>query len=615
MTKKPEKPRQATTDKVARAKDSVGTPPKPDLTYRPVPHSDTADGDGSRPVWRLRFETLADRTVGFGLDVNGEVILGRGKAPDNLVDLSPYDGEKKGVSRRHAALQPTATNLFMLDLGSTNGTSLNGRPVGVGTPRNIGKGEMVWIGEVELVVQIVQRPRGQTDALRETADLAAVLAQMAKDITAQRDLDELLGRALDTATSLTSADEAAIWLVDETTDELFLEAEQGIKDEKVKRMRLPVRDTMVGKVIKTGKTQRASRKKGGKPVKIKTGYMVEAVIYVPLTLGSTTFGVLMAAHRQAGAVFKVRDERLLTSLADFVAIAVQNARLIDDLERALSELSKAQDRLVQTARLAALGELAAIVAHQINNPLTIVMGDSEMLLSDLPADHPNRASAAAINAAGQRAGKVVGRLLNMARPEGLKTSLDVNDTIRPTLALVRSQFRAENISLEVHLAPGLPAINVIQDQLEDVWLNLLLNARDALRGKKEGRVAVRSAVAEGGQSIEVTVEDSGSGIPPNHEDKLFDPFFTTKPHGAGTGLGLYICKQIVDQHEGQIAVLNVPDKGTRVSVHLPVEAKVTPDEKSGRKSGQTADGPATLRMQVDGKADKPEKGGGPSKEP
>jgi len=157
---------------------------------------------------------------------------------------------------------------------------------------------------------------------------------------------------------MTLAGEAAVWLVDEQTGELFLEAQRGIEDERIRRMRLPATDdSLVGKVVKTGKPIRASREPGGEPIKVKTGYLVESLIYVPLTLGGVTFGVLAAAHREEGKQFTQRDEKILSDIGDFAAIAVQNSRLYQATDRALA---------VRVKELAALNELMQAVTSSLD---------------------------------------------------------------------------------------------------------------------------------------------------------------------------------------------------------------------------------------------------------
>jgi len=315
------------------------------MVYQPFPNKEIGAGDGGLSVWRVRFEVPANKEKRMGLDINGETILGRGLDLPNLVDLTPLGAETLGVSRHHMMLRPTPTNLFVIDLNSTNGTMRNGRSIGIRTPYSLVDGDVLTLGKMQLVVRIVDRPTMHTTPLqKETITLADALSQIAKAITSQLDLDDVLNQVAAIAMSLTGATEAGIWLMDETTGELYLEAERGMEDVRVRRQQFPLRDdSLVARVIRTGKPVRARNKEGEDPLKVTTGYLVEALVYVPITLGGVTFGVLTAVHRQPGQRFGDREQQLLTAVADFAAIAIQNARLFQAtdkaLERRLRELS------------------------------------------------------------------------------------------------------------------------------------------------------------------------------------------------------------------------------------------------------------------------------------
>jgi two-component system, OmpR family, phosphate regulon sensor histidine kinase PhoR len=341
----------------------ASTPPPPTdlqagLIYRPAPYAAAAGPAPDRSVWRTRFELVADPARCFGLDINGEVILGRDTDLPDVIDLNPYGAATQGVSRQHVMLRPTPTNLFAIDLGSTNGTLRNGRSIGVNTPYPLVNGDTLSLGGLQLKVWIVNRPSLQTDALATPPDLADALSQIAKAITSQLGVEEVFNQIVETARLLTAAGETAIWLVDENSGELFLEAQRGIEEEKIRRMRLPIRgNSLAGRVIKTAKPFRASRKPGKDQIKVKTGYFVESLVYVPITLGGVTFGVLAASHREPGKEFETRDERLLGAIADFAAIAIQNARLYEATDKALA-------RRVQ--ELAALNEVSRAVSASLD---------------------------------------------------------------------------------------------------------------------------------------------------------------------------------------------------------------------------------------------------------
>lgn len=337
------------------------TPENPTQEFTVVPGGKERAGGDESVAWRVRFTPANAPTRQFGLEIGEEIVLGRladGEKDANLVDLNPYGGKLLGVSRRHVRLRPTATNLFMVDLGSTNGTFRNGRSIGSRTPYSLVDRDVVTLGRLSLLVEIVDRPSlpaGQSD---DELDVTEAMLQIAKAITSQLDLDDVLHQVADTAQSLTSAGETGIWLVDEDTGELLLEAQWGIGNERTKRMRLPTgRKSLAGEVLRTGKTVRASREPGQEEIKVKTGYLVESLVFVPVTQGGISLGVLSAAHREPGMKFSRRDERLLEAIADFAAIAIQNARLYRRTDEALAH---------RVQELSALNQLSFTLSSSLN---------------------------------------------------------------------------------------------------------------------------------------------------------------------------------------------------------------------------------------------------------
>jgi signal transduction histidine kinase len=302
-----------------------------------------------------------------------------------------------------------------------------------------------------------------------------------------------------------------------------------------------------------------------------------AILALPLVLKGKTVGLVQLFDLDPEREFPSRELALAYTLASQAAAALENARLVLDLQHSLTELKAMQGRLIHTARLSALGELAAVVAHQVNNPLTTVMGDAEILVQDIDKDHPNHASAEAILHAGRRAKDVVERILVMSRDEREFKDLDLNATIEDALQLVRPQASRHRIKLIVRTAEDIPLVYAIPGQLEDVWMNLLTNSRDAVlqRNPKQGVITITSALSEDGKMAVVTVSDNGSGIPAAHLESVFDPLFTTKPRGKGTGLGLYVCRQIVDDHKGMITINSVPNEGTMITVQIPITTSLS----------------------------------------
>lgn len=341
------------------------------ITFEPVPHDPDSEIAQNAPVWRVRLSQIDPPYTHIGLELNGEVILGRDTEEPQVVDLKKHLPDIQGISRKHLMLRPTPTNLYALDLNSTNGTWRNGRSIGINNPTPISNGDILDLGGVQILVNIADRPNMQTGVLQQTLDLADALSQMAKAITSQLNPDEVLHKVLETAQMLTGADEAAVWLIDENSGELFLEAEQGIEDEKIRRMRLPASDdNLVGRVLTTSQPLRTFRKPGEEQIKVKTGYLVESLLFVPITLGGVTFGVIGAGQRKTGKAFSQRDEQLLIAVADFAAIAIQNARLYHATDQALARRVKELVALNEVARAVSssldLARVYNVLVEQVN---------------------------------------------------------------------------------------------------------------------------------------------------------------------------------------------------------------------------------------------------------
>jgi len=328
---------------------------EPEIVFQPFPRPDR---DTSVATWRVRFDLESDLSRRFGLELNGDAILGRGEGED-LYDLSQYDAANLGVSRHHLTLRPTPTALYMIDNASTNGTWRNGQSIGQHTPFALVNGDTISLGRLQFVVRIIERPStGQTGALKKKADLADALTQVAQAITAQLEPDEVLKQVADVSMSLTDAGETSVWLKDDTTGDLLLEAHRGLDEEFTLHMTLPTSsDSLTGKVLASGEPLRASREPGGAKLKVKTGYLAESVLFVPITLGGVTFGVLAASHQDEGRAFNERDERLLTAIADFAAIAIQNARMYRATDVALAR---------RVEELAALNQLSNALSSTLD---------------------------------------------------------------------------------------------------------------------------------------------------------------------------------------------------------------------------------------------------------
>ena len=254
-------------------------------------------------------------------------------------------------------------------------------------------------------------------------------------------------------------------------------------------------------------------------------------------------------------------------VANQIGVAMENRTLLTSVQRQLAEVQRVQQQLVQASKLGAVGELAAIVAHEVNNPLTGILGFAELLLSELPVDDPRREEAAVIRTEAVRARTIIKALLEFARPRPQqRIPTNLNELARTTLDLQRS--RAEKARVEViEEYADLPLLEVDADALKQVLLNLLNNSMQAMPHGGQLRVATR-AEADG---VAFVVADTGVGMDAETRSRIFTPFFSTWAGSAGgTGLGLSVSMRIVEGHHGTIDVDSEVGKGTVFTIHLPI---------------------------------------------
>jgi signal transduction histidine kinase len=254
------------------------------------------------------------------------------------------------------------------------------------------------------------------------------------------------------------------------------------------------------------------------------------------------------------------------------ALSSERARLaekVGELEQANADLVRARESLLRAERLATLGRLASGIAHEVGNPLGAITGYVE--LSRDPQRSPAEVSEflARIGEEAQRIDRIVRDLLDLARPvEPLLGEVDVARPVEAALRLARVQARFRSVEVEVALPPSLPPVVGDERRLAQVFLNLLLNAGDAMAGA--GRILIEAAPGAG--RVAVRVADSGPGIAPGDLPRVFEPFFTTKGAGRGTGLGLAISQGIVESFGGELLAANAPAGGAVFTVVLPAAA-------------------------------------------
>lgn len=244
--------------------------------------------------------------------------------------------------------------------------------------------------------------------------------------------------------------------------------------------------------------------------------------------------------------------------------------MIHSIKNRDDELKKyAQQTIAEAERLAIIGQLAAGVAHEINNPLTGILLYCDLMMKDIPDDHPHKKNLIRINNEAQRCKMIVRGLLDFARekkPEIKKVS--VNELLESTLKLLKTQPIFLNVKIKCFLDNTLPQINIDPGYIQQVFINIIMNGVEAMEG--QGELTLKSELSPDKEFVQVSISDTGPGIPPEHLKKIFEPFFTTKGASHGVGLGLSISKRIIDDHKGTIEVFSEVGKGATFVIKLPV---------------------------------------------
>lgn len=311
----------------------------------------------------------------------------------------------------------------------------------------------------------------------------------------------------------------------------------------------------------------------------------QSLVAVPFVLGNKMIGVANLGRKSNLRKYGFREIRFLEQLKSPVTIAFSNSMRFEDIRKLSEELQrwnleleqrvedrtrelvKTQEQLIQAEKLATLGTLAGGVAHEINNPLTAVLTNAQILRMSAREDEMD--SIALIEEGAKRCQGIVQKLMKYARKtaeEAPFRSVDLNEVVKSTLNLIAFQFKQENVEILTELE-AVPPVPGIANELEQVLTNLLVNARDAvLSAKVKGRIVIRTRKT--GDKVELIVQDNGTGIPKENLSKIFDPFFTTKDVGSGTGLGLAVSLGILKRHNATILADSIVGKGSTFTVRF-----------------------------------------------
>jgi two-component system, NtrC family, sensor histidine kinase HydH len=290
--------------------------------------------------------------------------------------------------------------------------------------------------------------------------------------------------------------------------------------------------------------------------------LIQPILWKGELIGAFSVLWVRDAHR-----FTPEELRLTEGIALQGALAVENSRLYEGVKQQMTELKQTQAQLVQSTKLAAIGELAANIAHEINNPLTTVLGFASFIAERLKADDPMREELTLIQEEASRARDIVRDLLQFSRQRDfMPETANLNHVLEQVITMIRRQGAFGAVTVNEQYAADLPGVEVDVSRIKQVFLNIINNAVYVM--PNGGSLTVRTTTS--GRGVRVDFEDTGPGIAPEHRDRIFDPFFTTKPEVSGTGLGLSVSLGIVQSHGGTIEVESELGKGTTFTVALPL---------------------------------------------
>jgi signal transduction histidine kinase len=318
-----------------------------------------------------------------------------------------------------------------------------------------------------------------------------------------------------------------------------------------------------------------------KPLK---GWAARSEICVALKDGDTILGIIDVESREQNA-FTHNDLIAMESLAGILASVITSANQYQKLQESIRQLRlieielnarieaqrSAENRLLQAAKLAAVGEMAAGIAHELNNPLTAVTGFSELILDELPQASVHRKDLEMVLHEARRAGDVVRRLLDFSRQgERVRTQSDLNEVVRDVIALTNHLIKTNGVALSLDLNETLPWVFIDTNQMKQVLLNLIHNALQAMPNGGDLQISTCLVQRDERNWAVMEIRDSGVGITQADQNRIFEPFFTTRGDRGGTGLGLSVSFGIVTDHGGLIEISSEPENGSIFSVWLPI---------------------------------------------
>jgi signal transduction histidine kinase/CheY-like chemotaxis protein len=434
----------------------------------------------------------------------------------------------------------------------------------------------------------------KVDELEIVNQRLAALIELGQQLATERDTSRLLGQYCDAARQIIGAKYAVVAILD---DEQILSQvfTSGLDAETSNRLQsLPADQEVLEEVLVQQRPFRWHDSDASTINLSPEHPPVRSFLGVPIASAAQLYGLLYLADKLGMAQFSEEEAQVAVALAAQMAVAYENAQWYAEIqaqaaklrqeiaerrraEEALraknEELTGMTQQLWQAAKLATMGELAASVAHELNNPLAIISLRIESLLAQLTEDDPGLTALQVVEAEVERMGKLVAELLHFGRRSQPQIStVDVRQEVDNALQFMQYHMRNRSIEVVQEFPTDPLMIQADRQQLRQLFLNLLTNASDAM--PEGGTLTVRIFAGSLNDAVAAVIEfvDTGMGIAPDDLERVWESFFTTKSEGKGTGLGLAICRRVAQEHGGTIEIFSQPDRGTRVQIRLPAKS-------------------------------------------
>ena len=414
----------------------------------------------------------------------------------------------------------------------------------------------------------IERARLFEAVQRRSEDLA-ILNDITRVVTSSLDLDTVLTRAMRGIREILRVEAGSLILADEDSGELRFRKTLSREQEMIPDASLRPGQGLVGQVVATLEpvmvNDAAHDARFSPHIDLIRGFVTRNILVTPLIVKDRAVGAIEVINKIDGP-FNNDDLELLQFLAASVAVAVENAQLYGELAEFTRQIERSQEQLIQAEKLAATGRLAASIAHEINNPLQAIHNCLHLIIRRRLGEEKEKYYLNMAQEEVQRLIGIVQRTLDFYRPSGGREVLtEVNALVESVLALANKRLEHGKVRVRRRFSPDLPKLRAVADQLTQVFLNLVINAVEAM---PQGGDLTIATLQDNGR-VHVRFSDAGPGLNPEEAKKIFEPFYTTKR--SGTGLGLAVSYGIIQRHGGEITVESAPGRGATFVVSLPVQ--------------------------------------------